>query len=262
MKKVLICMLLGLVLSSQTIVKTERLGVPVAKTGVLSFDEDILDVELGSEDYEIDLKGEHIILISAKKKDAQPTTLFVRYASGRGFYFSEIYPDAKAPLQRFIKHKIVEPSSKAQHAQGKKAENVDIFIGEASQEYMTFGEIHGGIKVILTNIIHQGEATYLRFSVGNNTTTNLKLSHFTFEYLTYLRKFLLFKSTKTKLVNPLLSPISIELKPGEVNYFVFAIPSYISNGGLKIFLGESAGKGEREFKIHVPTKILLKAKRK
>ncbi|MHB9147733.1 MAG: hypothetical protein ACYC2U_04865 [Candidatus Amoebophilus sp.] len=262
MRKVFICTLLSVVLSSQTTVKTERLGVPVAKTGVLSFDEDILDVELGNEDYEIDLKGENIILISAKKKDAQPTTLFVRYASGKGFYFSEIYPDAKAPLQRFIKHKVLPSSAKEVHAQGNRAQNVDIFIGEPSQEYMTFGEIHGGIKVILTNIIHQGEATYLRFSVENNTTTNLKLSHFTFEYLTYLRKFLLFKNTKTKLVNPLLAPTSIELKPRDVNYFVFAIPSYISNGGLKIFLGESAGKGEREFKIHVPTKILLKAKRK
>lgn len=109
--------------------------------------------------------------------------------------------------------------------------------------------------------MHQGDITYLRFYIENNTTTKLTLTQFSFEYITYLRKFLFFRSTKTKVVEPIEALSAIELAPNSSQYFVFGLPSYTSNGGLVVFLGES-GQGEREFRILIPNRIRLQAKRR
>ena len=58
-----------------------------------------------------------------------------------------------------------------------------------------------------------------------------------------------------------IAPESVEIGANQGKYFIFAIPTYTSNGGLEIFFGESE-KGEREFSIAIPMKVLLQAKRK
>lgn len=63
------------------------------------------------------------------------------------------------------------------------------------------------------------------------------------------------------MVEPIGALPTIELAPNSSKYFVVALPSYTSNGGLEVFLGES-GQGEREFRIAIPSRILLKDKRK
>ena len=67
------------------------------------------------------------------------------------------------------------------------------------------------------------------------------------------------KKKKGKLVEPIAYPdrINVPAKCGE--HVVFSIPTYVSEGGLEIFLGEN--DGERGFRFIIPSKVLLKAKR-
>jgi hypothetical protein len=259
MNKIAITLLFSFLLSAIK-AETAQIGVPVTKPTVFSFEEEIIDIDLGNKDYHVKLRGKSL-LIFAKNKEAKPTTLFVLYGKNKDTYVAEIYPDNNAPLQRFIKAQVHESATVLQQQLVEKRVLKNVFSPSEKQEYFSYGAREQGVKVVLTNVVHQGDITYLRFFLENNTTTNLKLSHFGFEYLTYLRKFLFFKSTKSKVMEQIGSLPAIELAPSSSQYFVVALPSYTSNGGLEVFLGES-GQGEREFKIHIPTKILLKAKRR
>jgi hypothetical protein len=254
--------LLFLLLLSNIPAKTDKLGVKISKPSVLSFPEDIIDVELGNQDYIAKIKGKNF-LIWAKTKNSLPTTLFVRYGDHKEVYVAEIYPDEPAPLQRLIQREgLIASAIDQENPVLKEAiPSSPIFLPDEKQAYYNYGFSKAGIKVILTNIAYQGEATYVRIFIENTTSTNLNLANFTFEYLSYVRKFLFFKTKKTKIVTPLVCPSALLLAPQEAGYFVFAIPSYSSNGGLEIFLGES-GQGERAFKLAIPNKVLLKAPRR
>jgi hypothetical protein len=232
---------------------TDRIGIPISKPAVLHFDEEIIDVELGNSDYHLKIKGKSLLLF-ANDKRAKSTTLFVRYGENKDSYVLEIYADEQAPLQRFIH----TSENASQEEKGDEA----IFPPELEQEYYDYGSYKDGIVVILTNIIHKDGAMYLRFFIDNTTSTNLKLSNFSFEYTSILRKFIFLEEKKRKPVKPLLGPSSIELAAYTRNYFTFSIPYYSSNGGLGIYLGESDKKGERDFEVHVPSKVLLQARRK
>ncbi|MHB9148002.1 MAG: hypothetical protein ACYC2U_06380 [Candidatus Amoebophilus sp.] len=241
----------------------EKLGILVSKSSVLSFPEDIVDVELGNSDYSFKVKGKNLLLF-AKKKNAEPTTLFIRYGKNKQAYVAEIFPDDASVLQRSLPyapaHPIQNPENSMQQAP-IEPKRPTVFSPNQKQEYFIFGCNKDGVKVILTNIIHQGEITHLRFFIENNTTTNLKIGHYTFEYITYLKKFIFLTSKKIKQVEPNSAPTVILLEAGGGDYFDFAVPTFISNGGLEVFLGESA-QGEREYKIFIPSKVLLKARRK
>ncbi|WP_044282814.1 hypothetical protein [Candidatus Amoebophilus asiaticus] len=259
MKKITILLLLAC-LASASRAETAQIGVPITKPTVFSFEEEIIDIDLGNQDYHVKLRGKSL-LIFAKKQDSRPTTLFVLYGKNKETYVAEIYPDDQAPLQRFIKAQVHETPTTPTQQPVIKSVLKNVFFASEKQEYFSYGTREEGIKAILVNVSHHQDITYLRFFLENNTTTNLKLAHFGFEYITYLRKFLFFRSTKTKVVEPIGGLPAIELAPSSSKYFVVALPSYTSNGGLEVFLGES-GQGEREFRIHVPSRILLKAKRK
>lgn len=135
-----------------------------------------------------------------RSKDAKPTTLFVLYGKYKDTYVAEIYPDDQAPLQRFIKAQLHEGPSTPTQTQQPALKSVlkNVFSASGKQEYFIYGVKEEGVKAILVNVSHHQDATYLYFLLENNTTTNLKLSHFGFEYITFLREFLFFKSAKTK----------------------------------------------------------------
>lgn len=244
----------------------ERLGILVSKSSVLSFPEDIVDVELGNSDYSFKVKGKNLLLF-AKKMNAEPTTLFIRYGKNKQAYVAEIFPDDASPLQRSLPASPVLPTQRPEQLPQQayqtpiEPKQPAIFSPSEKQEYFNFGYNKEGVKFILTNIMHQGDLTHLRFFIENNTTTNLRIGHYTFEYITYLRKFIFLTSKKIKPVELHSAPTVILLEAGGGDYFDFAVPTFISNGGLEVFLGES-NQGEREYKIFIPAKVLLKARRK
>jgi len=253
--------LLLIVFGSYTTQEADRLGILINKASVLTFEEDIVDVELGNADYYLKIKG-RCLLLRAKKEQSQPTTLFVRYGKHKHFYVAEIFPDNNAPLQQVIPaQKVIEPAREVSITMEATPDITTIFSPHETQTYYSYGIRKDGVQVILTNIIHEKDITYLRLFIENNASIKLNLSHYTFEYISFLKKFLFFTSKKRKLVDPLAAPAAIELAPNSGQYFVFAIPIYTTNGGLEIFLGESS-QGEREFQLSIPSKILLKAHRK
>jgi hypothetical protein len=231
---------------------TERVGIPISKPAVLHFPEEILDVELGNNHYPCKIKGKSLLLF-AKNKNAEPTTLFVRYGEAKNSYVLEIYPDEAATLQRFFSFP---------DRLGQEETTADLFPPGLIQEYYDYGICKDGISVILTNVIHKDSAVYLRFFIENNTTTQLQLSSFTFEYVHVLKKFFFLEEKKTKIIKPLTGPARIDLAAQTSIYTVFSIPYYSTNGGLTIYLGEADNQGERDFQIDVPTNVLLQAKRK
>jgi hypothetical protein len=264
MKKILIALLiLSYWLIGPDTYATDRLGILVSKKCVLTFDSDIVDVDIDVDDYFFKLKGKNL-LIRAKTQQARAATLFARYGKEKTTYVAEIFPDDKAPL-----HRIIQPQDtiESHREYSKKANDNElisttgVFAPNEKQQYAWFAVEAGGVTVMVTNIAHKGKNTYLRIYINNKTTVNLKLSQHNFEYVTVLRKFLFFKSEQRNRVMPLLTPVSIELGPMQFDYFDFSIPTYTSNGGLDIFLGESEN-GIRKYTINIPTKILLQAPRK
>lgn len=245
---------------------TDSIGILINKKSILSFSEDIIDVDIDSEDYFFKIKGKNL-LIRAKKTQASHATLFVRYGKDKTNYVAEIFADEKAPIHRVIDQQegievhrdVMEPAKR--NYKTHTVASSSFFAPNQKQQYSWFAVDEGGVIVMISNIMHSGKNTYIRVYIENNTTVNLQLSQQTFEYITTLKKWLFFSSEQKNRVNPIVYPSTIDLGPMQFDYFEFAIPTYTSNGGLDIFLGESE-HGIRKFKINIPTKILLQAPRR
>lgn len=229
-----------------------RLGILYSRISTLAFEEDIVDIEIGNQEYHVKVKG-RCILLRAKHKQAQPTSIFVRYGKKMRYYVAEIFPNDNVPLTYNIAEDIGKQEVKT------KEEKLPTFTKD-NQKYFTLGVIKNGIRVILTNIYHVNNTTNVQLYIDNASSIDLCLSHWTFEYVTTLRKFLFFKKKKVKLAEPVYFPDSIKVPAFSGDYVVFAIPTYVSEGRLEIFLGEDYG--EREFRFVIPNKVLLKAQRR
>lgn len=233
-----------------------KIGVLSSKISTLVFKEDILDTEVGSPDYFIKAKGRYL-LIRAKHNRVRPTSLFVRYGKHKDHYIAELFPDENAPLKYYIG---TDPAT----AKATVADQEPPVLSSknAKQVYYSIGVKQHGIKIILTDIIHTDNATYLQLFIDNHSSIDLCLSHWTFEYVTILKKFLFSrrKKKKSRLVAPIAAPAPIHVPSACGKYIAFAIPTHVSNGGLEIFLSER--DGEREFRFVIPIKVLLKAKNK
>lgn len=248
-KTLLLLLFLGSVARSHA--QDNRIGILSSRISTLVFKEDIIDIEIGSQEYHVKVKGRYLLL-RAKHKHAQPTSLFVRYGKKMHYYVAEIFPDDRANLT----HNIAEEISDREVETDKK---ITPTLADTSQNYFTLGVIGNGVRVILTNIIHTDSTTNIQLFIDNTSSVDLCLSHWTFEYVTTLRKLLFFKKKKSKLVEPITYPDSIDVPAKCGEHVVFSIPTYVSEGGLEIFLGED--DGERGFRFMIPSKILLKAER-
>ena len=78
--------------------------------------------------------------------------------------------------------------------------------------------------------------------------------------MSILSKGIFIDKKKHKLVEPIAEPSRCKMPAKGDIYMEFAIPTYVSEGGLEVFLGES--DGERGFRFPIPNKVLLKAKKK
>lgn len=231
----------------------DRIGVLYDKISTIVFDEEILDVELGSQAYHVKVKGRYL-LIRAKNKDIPPTSLFVRYGKKKQHYYvAEIIPDQKAPLQ----YSIQAENKKKEDDTDKK---VSATFTDTTQEYFDIGVIQHGVKVILNKILHTEGSTSIQLFIENTSSIELSLKQWTFEYVTVLSKGFFRKKKKRKLVEPMMEPSNIIVPAKSNKYIEFSIPTYTSTEGLEVSLEES--NGERGFKFLIPNKVLLKAKRK
>ena len=250
--KTLLILILVLV-SSVAHANQDKVGVLYDKITTLVFDEEILDVELGSQAYHVKVKGRYLLL-RAKNKEVAPTSLFVRYRKKtQHYYVAEILPDVKAPLQYAIQ-------AMTEKKRAKPDQEMSSLFKDTNQEYFDIGVIQHGVKVILNKILHVADSTYIQVFVENTASIDLCLEQWTFEYITVLNRGIFKKKRKRKLAEPIIAPNSIMIPAKSAQYVVFSIPTYMSTEGLEVSLEEN--NGERRFKFLIPNKVLLKAKKK
>ena len=84
-----------------------KISISYDKITTLVFVEEIIDVELGSQEYDAKVKGRYLLLRAAKA-DASPTSLFVRYGKKQQHYYvAEILPDSQSKRLVLIKKSLL-----------------------------------------------------------------------------------------------------------------------------------------------------------
>ena len=227
-----------------------KIGVRASQFITLEFPAEIVDLEVGSADYASKAKGKYLLL-KARHKKVAPTSLLVRYGEDKQGYIAALALDEQAPMLVLIEESRQRPA----RAPEKQQQEV---VFDQDQDYYTIGLQKQGLSLIVTNILHQGSTTYLRIFIDNQNPIPCKLSPPSFEYITYLRRFLFFTKEQRKMVTPWQAPQQIALPAHSGAYFVFAIPAYASADALLVALG--AQEGGKNYSIYIPSKVLLQAK--
>ena len=228
-----------------------KIGVRDSQFITLEFPAEIVDLEVGSPEYVPKAKGKYLLL-KARHKKVAPTSLLVRYGEEKQGYIAALALDEQAPMLVLIEESRQRPAG----AQEKPPE----VVFNQDQDYYTIGLQKQGLSLIVTNILHQGSTTYLRIFIDNQTSLPCNLSPPSFEYITYLRRFLFFTKEQRKMVTPWQGPQQIALPANRGAYFLLAIPAYASADALLVALG--AQEGGKNYPIYIPSKVLLQAKSK
>ena len=229
-----------------------KISISYDKITTLVFVEEIIDVELGSQEYDAKVKGRYLLLRAAKA-DASPTSLFVRYGKKQQHYYvAEISPDKQAPLQYSIPSK--HPKQTTSTYQEKPSPFTDTL-----QEYFDIGVVKNGIKVIVNKILLDEECIWIQLYIENNTARDLCLDQSKFEYVTIVRRGLWGSEKKTRLIRPLVAADSIVVFAKQGRYVALAVPLPEAKEGLRICL---EGKNTEEiFEFFIPDQVLRAANR-
>lgn len=229
-----------------------KISISYDKITTLVFVEEIIDVELGSQEYDAKVKGRYLLLRAAKA-DASPTSLFVRYGKKQQHYYvAEISPDKQAPLQYSIPSK--HPKQTTSTYQEKPSPFTD-----TQQEYFDIGVVKNGIKVIVNKILLDEECIWIQLYIENNTARDLCLDQSKFEYVTIVRRGLWGSEKKTRLIRPLVAADSIVVFAKQGRYVALAVPLPEAKEGLRISL---EGKNTEEiFEFFIPDQVLRAANR-
>ena len=249
----LLALVLSLACTSYVVLADQdKLSVSYDKITTLVFEEEIIDVELGSQEYDAKVKGRYLLLRAAKA-DASSTSLFVRYGKKQQHYYvAEIYPDKQAPLQYSIPSK--QPKQEISTDQERPSPFTD-----TQQEYFDIGVVKNGIKVILNKLLPGEECIWLQLYIENNTSRDLYLDKSKFEYVTRVRRGLWSSEKKKRLIAPLVAVNSIVVLAKRGRYVAFAVPVPESEEGLSVCL-EGKNSGEI-FEFFIPNQVLKEANR-
>ena len=228
----------------------DKLSISYDKITTLVFEEEIIDVELGSQEYGAKVKGRYLLLRAAKA-DAARTSIFVRYGNNgqkeQHHYVAEIYPDQKAPLQYSI------PSKQPKQATSTYQEKPSPFT-DTLQGYFDIGVVKNGIKVIVNKLLLSQGCIWIQLYIENNTSRDLYLDESKFEYVTIVRRGLWGNAKKTRLIRPLVAADSIVVLAKQGRYVALAVPLPEAKEGLKISL---EGKDTEEiFECFIPAQVL------
>lgn len=246
-----ILLLIACLLVGPLYAQPAKIGVRASQFITLEFPAEIVDLEVGSPEYVPKAKGKYLLL-KARHKKVAPTSLLVRYGEEKQGYIATLSLDEQAPMLVLIEESRQRPAG----AQEKPPE----VVFNQDQDYYTIGLQKQGLSLIVTNILHQGSTTYLRIFIDNQTSLPCNLSPPSFEYITYLRRFLFFTKEQRKMVTPWQGPQQIALPANRGAYFLLAIPAYASADALLVALG--AQEGGKNYPIYIPSKVLLQAKSK
>lgn len=231
------------------------IGVSYDKITTLVFEEEIIDAELGSQEYDVKVKGRYLLL-RAKNASVAPTSLFVRYGSKpQHYYVAEIAPSQEAPLQYII------PLDRPNQVTKSSEERPSPFT-DTTQEYFDIGIIQNEGKVILTKLLHEGGSTWMQLYIENTSKEDLCLEPPKFTYITTVRSGFWFwnKAEKQRIVASNTAPNSVVVPAHRGRYVAFSIPIYEARESLSVCL--ETLQGASTWKFTISFSILREANRK
>ena len=240
-------------------VKYDTIYVNTEGTTYLIFDEPITLLNLGSKDYETKVDDPHILFIRAKTTLAKRSTLVVRH--GDEIYTAYIaFKMNTQAFYDFRKKKILEEELTA-NVEQKKIENKLKKLTKLPNNVNIVAKKQQ-IEVNLLNLYNNNEATFLRFSLKNQSSIVYDLDYVSFAYIEKNRK----KTKKLNTLNsglqevePLVKVEKLRTESGKNNEYLYALPLYSTteDGFLQIIFREKAGL--RSVILEIPFKKILHA---
>jgi hypothetical protein len=245
----------------------KKVSILADRSTVLTFPAAILDVDVDATYYAVSIKGASL-LIRPKVPNAPTRTLLVRYGkdSSAISYVADISTSLDAPSHWQWQDLIQTPEAqqtreKEQVITTQATSESESLFENLGQQYWHLGAKKGGITVLVPQIILHEKETYVKIWIKNDTQTFLKLQAPAFENVSYTWKYLVWRSKTTHPASCTLSP-EIQVDPKSCQSFIFAFPTFVTSGGIDVYLREDASEGLRDFKFNIPADILLQAARK
>ena len=239
--------------------KYDTIYVSTESTTYLIFDEPISLFNLGSKDYEAKADDPHILFIRARTTLAKRSTIVVTHGDEILTAYiafkmnSQVFYDFRK--KQLPKEEIVENTEQKQienklKRMARLSRNVNI---EAKKQQ---------IELNLLNLYNDNEATFLRFSLHNQSSIIYDLDYVSFAYIENRKR-------TTKRINtlngglqevePLTKVEKLLTESGKSNEYLYALPLYSTteDGFLQVIFREKAGL--RSIIIEIPFKKILRA---
>lgn len=239
--------------------KYDTIYVSTENTTYLIFDEPISLFNLGSKDYEGKADDPHILFIRARTTLAKRSTIVVTH----GDEILTAYIAFKMNSQAFydFRKKQLPKEEIVENAEQKPIENKlkrltslprNVNIKAKKQQ----------IELNLLNLYNDNEATFLRFSLQNQSSIIYDLDYVSFAYIEKRKR-------TTKRINtlngglqevePLIKVEKLLTESSKSNEYLYALPLYSTteDGFLQVIFREKAGL--RSIIIEIPFKKILRA---
>jgi hypothetical protein len=239
--------------------KYDTIYVSTESTAYLIFDEPISLVNLGSKEYEAKADDPHILFIRARTTLAKRSTIVVTH----GDEILTAYVAFKMNSQAFydFRKKQLPKVEIVENIEQKPIENKLKRIARLSRNVKIEAKKQQ-IELNLLNLYNDNEATFLRFSLHNQSSIIYDLDYVSFAYIEKRKR-------TTKRINtlngglqevePLTKVEKLLTESGKSNEYLYALPLYSTteDGFLQVIFREKAGL--RSIIIEIPFKKILRA---
>ena len=259
MKKMLF-LLCFVSINGWTQAKYDTVFVNAETPSYLIFEDAIGMYNIGSKDFDAQVNASKMLFIKAKNSFVKPSTLVVTYGEEIFTAYLAFKKNANAFYDFRKPTKQVAPETPEQILQ-KRIENKL----QKVQEYpanVSFAAEKQNILVKLQNIYNDTQATYLKFSLKNQSSMVYDVDYVSFAYIDKRKK----KASKINTLNSALEEVEPMVKieklvteSGKSNVYLYAIPLYATteDGYLQVIFREKAGL--RSVTFEIPFKQILNA---
>ena len=265
MKKMLVfALLLAVVFPSfaQQSARYDTVYVNTDATTYLIFDDAITLFNLGNIDYQAKADNPKMLFVRAKTTLAKPSTIVVTY--GEEIYTAYLaYRKNAQAFYDFRKTKVSkEPITETpQDLERKQMETKLRKVNNLSSNIFFMAEKQD-ILAKLLNLYNDHTATYLKFSLKNQSSIVYDLDYVSFAYVekrTHKQKKLNTVNSGFLEVEPLVKIEKILTKSNETNEYFYALPLYSTteDGHLQVIFREK--NGLRSVTFEIPFKKILNA---
>jgi hypothetical protein len=251
----------------------KQVTVLMERSTVLTFPGTIVDAELDAAYYAFSIVGANL-LVKPKSADAPMRTLLVRYGKDSATFVADISPSIDAPSHWQWKDLVATTNASLNSAgepkqvvsdgnppaSQKSDTQAEKLFENLRQQYWDLGCMEDGVVVMAPQIILHEKKTYIKIWIKNDTQTFLKLQAPSFENISYTWKYWIWRSKNSQPSVLTVCP-DIEVFPKSQKSFIFAFPTFVTNGGIDIYLREDPSEGLRNFQFNIPAKVLLQAYR-